>query len=280
MTAAAFFEPVPTEAADASSTSTLRSQFLGGYATSGPWSPDLMHAGPPSALIARQVELASQRPDFGLPVGGFLSRISIDIHRPVPVGSVQVDVTVLRGGARVGLAEVQLTTPSHASPAMTARVWVIRRTTDVGVPQSVPHPPPPQVEEEVRFPGDFRSGYLEAMKWFWSEGRFGAPGPVSVWSESRIPLIAGEDMSGVQRVMLLADSGNGISARVSPGELIFVNTDLTVHLHRNPVGPRVWMRSQSYLEAEGVGLVDSALGDETGSVGTAAQSLFVAEPER
>lgn len=76
-------------------------------------------------------------------------------------------------------------------------------------------------------------------------------------------------------MLLVADSGSGLSAVASPRELLFVNTELTVHLTRMPVGDRVWMRSESFLGATGTGLASTILGDDQGGVGTAQQSLFL-----
>jgi hypothetical protein len=72
-----------------------------------------------------------------------------------------------------------------------------------------------------------------------------------------------------------ADSGNGVSASLDFREWVFINTDLTVHLHRHPAGEWVCLDSTTYATGDGIGLSDTALHDERGLIGRAAQTLLV-----
>ena len=56
---------------------------------------------------------------------------------------------------------------------------------------------------------------------------------------------------------------------------MFINTDLSVHLLRMPVGEWVCLDARTYPEPNGVGLADTALHDERGRIGRAAQTLLV-----
>ena len=42
-------------------------------------------------------------------------------------------------------------------------------------------------------------------------GGWAEPGPATVWTRMRIPVVEGEEPSPFQRVMVVADSGNGAS---------------------------------------------------------------------
>ena len=78
-------------------------------------------------------------------------------------------------------------------------------------------------------------------------------------------------------MLAASDFGNGISRIVEFGAFLFINADLTVHLHREPVGEWVLIDARTRLEGEtGAGLASSVLSDERGPIGLAAQSLFVA----
>jgi hypothetical protein len=70
-------------------------------------------------------------------------------------------------------------------------------------------------------------------------------------------------------------SASGISAVASPADLVFVNTDLTLHLTREPVGQEIWLRARTTLDPVGIGRTTGELGDRRGSVGHSAQRLFV-----
>jgi hypothetical protein len=67
-----------------------------------------------------------------------------------------------------------------------------------------------------------------------------------------------------------------VSRVVDFDRYLFVNTDLTVHLHREPEGEWVLLDARTLLEPHGAGLARSILSDERGQLGLAAQSLFVA----
>jgi hypothetical protein len=95
----------------------------------------------------------------------------------------------------------------------------------------------------------------------------------------RQPLVDGEEPTPLQRVAVAADTGNGISATLDYGRFIFINVDLTLHLVRPPRGEWVCLESVTIPERTGVGLTDTALHDEQGPIGRAAQTLLVAERE-
>jgi hypothetical protein len=93
---------------------------------------------------------------------------------------------------------------------------------------------------------------------------------------SRIPVIAGEEMSPLERVLVVADTGNGASATLDWRHYLFINVDLTVHLHRLPAGEWVCLDAVTLPQPDGVGLADTLLLDERGPLGRAAQTLLVA----
>ena len=109
------------------------------------------------------------------------------------------------------------------------------------------------------------------------EGSFVEPGPATVWMRSRVPLIAGEAISPLGRMLVVADSGNGVSATLDWRRFLFINVDLTVHLHRHPIGEWVCLDAVTLPQGDGIGLADTALWDEKGPIGRAAQTLLVAE---
>jgi hypothetical protein len=92
----------------------------------------------------------------------------------------------------------------------------------------------------------------------------------------KVPLVDGEAPSPLQRVLAAADSGNGVSNVLDFSQHVFINADLTVHLIRYPAGEWVCLDATTSIDPDGIGLADTALFDERGRIGRAAQSLFVA----
>ena len=119
-------------------------------------------------------------------------------------------------------------------------------------------------------------GYAHAVEWRWARGGWLDRGPATVWTRMRIPLVEGEEPSPRQRVLVVADSGNGVSNVLDWDRYLFVNTDLTVHFVREPVGEWVLLDAQTQLAEGGAGLASSVLSDRTGPVARGAQALFVA----
>lgn len=262
---------VPERPEITSADGTTSASFLATSATVGPWDPRHMHAGPPSALLARALETLPGGPDPGL-----LARLTVELLAPVPVGPVVVTARWSRAGRKVALAEASLTAAGDDRPVALARGWRIRTAPDaVDVPRGGGEPAPgPGTSREL--PPGWAVGYLESVHWEWVDGEFARPGPATVWTRLRGEVVAGERPSGAQRVVAVADSASGISAVADLRTTVFVNTELTVHLRREPEGERMWMRAVSALEPRGVGLASSVLGDDGGSLGTGAQSLYVA----
>jgi hypothetical protein len=113
------------------------------------------------------------------------------------------------------------------------------------------------------------------MEYRFLTGAFMEAGPARVWMRMRVPLVAGEEPTPLQRVLAAADSGNGVSAALDWRSYLFINVDLSVHLHRLPSGEWVCLDAVTLPERNGIGLADTALHDEHGPIGRALQTLLV-----
>lgn len=239
-------------------------------ATAGPWTPDAQHAGPPSALLARAIEAA--RPDPGLD----LVRLSVDILGPVPVAPLGLSTRVLRPGRRVALLEAVATAGDR--PVLVGRGWLVARAAGRRPPAVGPGleiPPRPPAAAPTPWPGAHLEGYLRAVDFRFDQGAFARPGPARVWARARVPLVAGETTSPFCGVVVVADSGSGVSSVLDPSEWLFMNVDVTVVLHRRPAGPWVLLDAVTTTGRDGAGTAVSTLGDRRGAVGLAVQTLVL-----
>jgi hypothetical protein len=236
--------------------------------TRGPWDPNSQHAGPPSALLGRAVEAE----------GTLIGRMTIEVLRPVPLAPLAVTSGVIRPGRNVELLEAALYEAGGGDRPPIARATAWRLRTDDGVAALDSGPPPPGPEaggERPFFPTGQDVGYHTAMDYRFVDGGFIEPGPARVWLRMRQPLVAGEPVSPLARVLVAADSGNGVSAALDYRRHLFINTELSVHLVREPAGEWVLLDAITYVGPHGVGLSESVLYDETGRLGSAAQTLLV-----
>lgn len=244
-------------------------RFISTPASAGPWDAASQHAGPPSALLARAFEHHE-------PVDGQqLSRVTVDILRPVPVTPLTLRVRTVRPGRRITLVEA--IAEAGGLEVLHARGWRIATSPepvpvtadDAGVPDL-----PGSGELDI-WPNAHRAGYVDAMEWRFVTGAFNRPGAAQAWVRPRLPLVAGEETSPFGRTLLVADSGNGISGRLDPVDWLFVNVDLTVVLHRLPRGKWVLLDAATTIGQGGTGLAASRLADHEGWIGRGMQTLVI-----
>jgi hypothetical protein len=242
--------------------------------TRGPWDPGAQHAGPPAALLGREIERLPDAAEFQV------GRVTCEILRSVPIAPLHVDARIVRPGRRVQLVEAELREASGES-LMRASAWRIR-TAPVEIPaeaMAVDEPPPgPEQGAEVEFfPTGQELGYHSAMECRFLVGGFVEPGPATVWLRMRQPLVAAETPTPLQRVLVTADVGNGVSASLDYRRYLFINVDLTVHLERMPEGEWVCVDARTLPQPNGLGTAESVLSDERGRIGRALQTLLISE---
>jgi hypothetical protein len=236
--------------------------------TRGPWSPAHQHGGPPAALIAHVVEAAA--PEFAI------TRLAVDFLRPVPIDRLHVRLDPLREGAKVrrwiGLLLHAETIVAHAV------ITLIRReAVSVKPLADAPALPPPEASRPFQFPF-FREteGYHTAMETRLARGEFGS-GRVAAWMRQRVPLVPDATPSPLERVLVAADSGSGVSAAIDHRLQSAINADLTVAVARPLEGEWVGLDSVSTYEPTGIGLADTRICDPRGTVGRVLQGLVLEE---
>jgi len=245
-------------------------RFVSTNLTRGPWSAEHQHAGPPAALVARAIEALE-------PDGLLVARFTLEVLRPLPLVPLRVETRMVKSGRRVQLVEASLLGDDDAELAR-ASAWRIR-PADEPVPEVGLEPPalpgPETSPESALYEPPWGESYFTATEWRLAGGAIAAPGPAAVWIRMRVPLVAGEEPSPLARVLVAADSANGISWELPWDTHLFVNTDLTVHLARMPEGEWVCLDARSRIGPRGIGLSESVLWDERGWIGRGAQSLLV-----
>jgi hypothetical protein len=240
----------------------------------GPWSPDAQHGGAPAALLAVLVERAEGGAEM------FVGRLTIDLLRPVPIAPLTAQIRLIRPGRKVQLVEASLL---HGDSPV-ARCTALRiRHTEMPLPADLPRiPPPPAPDAGVASVPPwaasvgYRAFHSAGVEHRFVVGSFEHPGAAIDWVRLRVPLIAGEPTSPLSRVAAAADFGNGVSWVLNRSDgYSFINPDLTVYVHRLPVGEWVCLDAATHASSHGVGLAESQLFDEQGPIGRSVQSLLI-----
>lgn len=249
-------------------------RFVATELTRGPWDPGAQHAGPPAALLGFAIEGLPDSDDFQV------GRLTFEILRSVPIAPVRVEARVARPGRRVQMVEAELS-DGEGEVLMRARGWRLR-TARLDLPPEALLPSQPPAPPEEGTPSDFfptaqEHGYHSAMEVRFVAGGFLEPGPATAWLRMRQPLVAGEEPTPLQRTLVAADVGNGISAALDFRRFLFINVDLTVHLERMPKGEWVGVDAMTLPRHSGVGTAESTLFDGDGRIGRALQTLLISE---
>ncbi len=245
-------------------------RFVPSASARGPWSARHQHGGPPAALLARA---------FARQTGpeAHIARLTFDFLRPVPLAPLTVTTRVVRAGAKVQRLAGSVLAEDGA--AVIEATCLIMRMAPGSVAAAVetPAPPiPPEASAPFALPfmtGD--EGYHRAMEWRLATGTWGR-GPTAVWLRPRVPLVAGESPTPpLECLVTAADSASGVAVVVDPARATFVNGDLTIALHRPPVGEWMCLDAAATGEMHGIGLARARLWDVTGLVGRSLQTLLL-----
>jgi hypothetical protein len=256
-------------------------RFIPTSQAQGPWDPRALHGGAPAALLAEAFE--RHEPTPGLQI----ARMGFELLRPIPFAPLRIEIRTVRAGRRVQ----ELAGELHADlgdegEQLICRAGALRVAQ---LPDDLPEPPEgalaiepmpgPDEGQAVRFAlnddaGDSFAASAMEMRWLDDPQ---ALGPGRVWMRLRHPLVPGGQTSSLARLAATADFGNGISASLPFDRFVFINADLTIHLHRQPNGEWIGMDARTLLHGGGTALSESVLHDLDGPVGRAFQVLVVAQ---
>jgi hypothetical protein len=235
----------------------------------GPWDRSAMHGGPPAALMAAVMEALPTEAPMAV------VRTTVEIFRPVPLRPIEVAARIEREGRRVQMLMATLTDGNTELCRATA--WRMRiADLDLGE-QPEPEVPFARPDDStLHVPeSDDPAFHRTGMEMRYAHGSFEEQGPATVWMRLAVPVIAGQTPTPLQRVLAAADFGNGVSAALPWGQFLFINTDLTVYLHRQPEGEWICLDASTDVDAHGVGVAHSRLYDQRGAIGRSLQGLFI-----
>lgn len=235
----------------------------------GPWAPELLHGGPPIALLSHAIRGFEPREDLQI------ARLGVEILSPVPLAPCRVEVRMARPGRRVELVEARMS--AGGREVLLARAWRLQREPgcvgSVPEPFEVPELPGPQAQQFFEGVGSFPYG--EAIEWRFTRGGFASLGPATVWARPRIPLVRGQAESGLERLLLLLDSANGLSAELPVHSWSFVPVDLQLSLQREPRHPWLGIDARTVIDDAGVGTSHTTVFDADGAFGRSLHTLFI-----
>ncbi|GAA2785444.1 thioesterase family protein [Saccharopolyspora taberi] len=243
--------------------------------TGGAWRDDEQHVSPLGGLLVHEIERvrASQgRPDL------LISRISFDILGRIALEEFEIHVETPRPGRTIELVEA--TAVIGGRPVVRARVWLlsVQDTSSVAGGEADPLVFPEEELATGSMTSRWGGGYIASLE-FRPVGE-PLPGRATAWVSTRLPLVAGEEISPLAAYVGLVDTANGIAVRQEPDKWMFPNVDLSIHLHRQPRGGWTGLDTSVVFGASGQGVTSTVLHDLDGPVGHAQQILTVRQLEQ
>lgn len=261
-----------------SETGELVEEFEATQYAGSAWGPDMQHGGPVAALLTRA--MARCHPA----AGSRISRVVVDIFGAIPTSRVRTSARVLRPGRRIALLEADLWALGGVDRwqlAAQARAWrlAVSPTDDVVTRADAlaAQKDPAAIERltDADLPDAWRVGFVQALEWRIDEPLAG-PGRSLAWLRLAQPLVAGERTTPLEQCVAIADTANGVGARVDAQEFTYLNTDLTIHLFDDPTGSWIGLEAESSVGPGGSGLSSAVLLDAAiGPIGRVAQTLLV-----
>ena len=245
----------------------------------GPWSRDALHGSPVAALIAHGVEqrLRATRREVQGAIGELrIARQTIDLFRPVPFGRLDVDVEPIREGRRIAVLQTRVSCEGVLlSQATTLCLRGDSSLGSVGANHSDEAPAPPEQaalgkvdragNRWVSYPGTLEMRHVVAP---------GGSEPPLVWIRADVPVLADAPLTPAVQAASIADFVSPF-ANMQPGRSGYVNADITLHLHRPPIGDWHYLRIVSRGAADGVATAQAVLGDRNGAYGACSASSLI-----
>jgi len=230
-------------------------------ASRGPWNPNSLHGRVIAGLLGAEIERLHGSAEF-MP-----ARLTVDMYRLPDLSPVEVVTRVVREGNRIKVIDAEFI--SGGVSAGRATCQLLRRTENpkgnVWKPPSWEVPAP----GDIAPPTDGRSG----MGGMWAtrriEGDFGTVGRKRIWMSEVRELVEGRALTPFVRVAVSADFASPF-ANAGDAGLEFINSDVTVYLHREPRTEWIGYEVVNHGATAGVAIGECFLYDEDGPIGSAS----------
>jgi acyl-Coa thioesterase superfamily protein/acyl-CoA thioesterase superfamily protein len=237
-----------------------RDVFLPTPASNGPWDPKSMHGRVVVGLLAHVIEQRHGGAEF-VP-----ARLTVDMFRlPNILTPVEIRTKQIRDGLRIRVIEADFISGGVAMAR--ASCQLLRKTES---PQGQVWSPPNwdvPAPSEIAAPTDPRLG----MNGKWTTrpivGAMGTVGPRRLWMSEVRDLVEGAPLTPFVRVAVAADFASPFANAGDHG-LGYINSDVTLYLHRLPVTPWIGFEVVNHHAADGIAIGECWLYDETGPIGT------------
>ncbi|MEI9887968.1 MAG: acyl-CoA thioesterase domain-containing protein [Rhizomicrobium sp.] len=227
----------------------------------GPWREDSLHGRVVIGLLGHELERTHGGPEW-MP-----ARLTVDMYRLPDFSALTAATRVVRGGKRIKVVDCELIQGGRSMARGTVQ-FLLRGENAPGRTWSPPAwdaprpddlPPPPK--------GQFGERLWKMRN---IANTFDGPGTRrGAWMAEIRELVAGEALTPFTRVAAAADFASPLANRHETG-LGYINTDMTVYLHRLPVGEWIGFEKTNHHASDGIAIGECFLHDVEGPIGSAS----------
>ena len=231
-------------------------RFLPQPIARGPWDPNSLNGRVIAGLLGAVVEHRHGEP------GWLPARMTVDMYRLPNFDPIAIETRVVREGRRIRVIEATMWSGGKDSARATCQflrqgdnaageVWQ-RAGWDVPTPDAIAPADSP-----------FRMWEFRPIS-----GAFGGTDQRRGWMRELRPMVGGWALTPFARVAAACDFASPFAHSGSEG-LGYINTDVTLALHRLPAGEWIGFEADGHDADAGVAVGQCRLYDEQGAIGLA-----------
>ncbi len=226
----------------------------------GPWDPKSLHGAVIVALLAFEIEKQYVTEDY-LP-----ARLTVDMHRLPDFSPIKVKTNLIRDGYRIKVVDAEFFSNDISMARATCQL--LRKTENS--PSKVWSPPDWTVPlpDDIPIP-DGVAMHRGGLRRHVPIPNTAGSGQKRLWMSEQRDLVDDIALTPWLHAAVLADYANPFANSGDAG-LGYINSDVTLYIHRLPVGEWLGMEVVNHQATDGVAIAECCVYDLKGAIGTSS----------
>lgn len=225
----------------------------------GPWKAGTLHGRVIAGVLAAEIERRHGDPAY-LPV-----RLTVDMYRAPSQGPLHVETQIVRDGHRIKVIDAELISEGQRAGRGTCQLLRLGEKPEGDAWKGEVWDAPGPETLPAAAPGPESMDGAWELRWI--SGRLGEIGQRRVWMRELRDMIDGEPLSPFLRVAAGVDYVSPLANVAALGNYSYINSDLTLYLHRLPVGEWIGYESVAHEASDGIALGHCNIYDTKGRIG-------------
>lgn len=234
-------------------------RFLPSPHCRGPWDPNSLSGNVIVSLLAYGIEAIVDTGEY-MP-----ARLTVDMYRLPDFSPVEIKTTLVRDGYRIKVVDAEF--HSDGTSMARATCQMLRKTKNPEIRVWQPEPWQVPLPQDIHVDsGQEMIGVRQRRP---ITGEMGKYGQKRMWLSESGNLVDDVPLSPWLRAVMVADLANPW-ANSGDGGLGFINSDVTLYLHRVPCDEWVGMEVVNHQATDGVAMGECWLYDRKGMIGSSS----------